>query len=115
MTRTRPDFSSATSNGRQHDRRSCDRIVWIFGGSNHSLIRCRVDNLSETGLHATAPRTAHVLVGNRFETRLATERPDASAAAARNLGYATVTRTEPDEGGKGRIGFALCFDVPQQV
>ena len=109
-----PSSEEGDRDDRIHDRRPCRRYVWIINGAGQFVIRCKVDNVSESGLHATAPKSAKLAVGNRFEMRLASENGTGNSPSfAPSLGYATVIRTEPCNLEASRIGFAMRFDVPQ--
>ena len=104
------------SNNRDSCRRPFERDLWIIDGPSQLIVRCKTDNVSETGLHATAPIGAGLAVGKRFETHLAPENwRGGSPGVAPSLGYATVVRTDLPNAQPGRVGFALHFDSPQRL
>ncbi|MCP4592179.1 MAG: hypothetical protein GY842_15710 [bacterium] len=73
-----------------------------------------VDNLSEGGLHLTAPIGFGMAVGQRYEVLLG--QPDTgNDPLAGEVCYATVVRTRIvlDSSGDGdRLGVGMCFDAP---
>ena len=104
---------------RDYARRKLACEVWIVDPTSQSVLRCKTNNISDAGLHATAPIGYGLAVAQRFEVRITGEATarTVSAHLAKSLGYATVIRTEilvsndkPD-----RVGFAVRFDVPQLI
>jgi len=106
-------------NRREYSRRQIECDLWLIDGPSQSVLRCKTDNLSDAGLHVTAPIGYGLAVGQRFEARIAPPRVSSAMSAhlASSLGYATVVRTEikVGEDGGDRVGCALQFDVPQLV
>ena len=102
---------------RDYTRRGIACDVWLTDVGSRSVLRCKTDDISDAGLHATAPVGYGLAVGQRYEVRIA--RQDAmshdSLPVTKTLGYATVIRTEMRIGGErpDRVGFAVRFDVPQ--
>lgn len=104
---------------REYSRRRIECDLWLIDGPSQSVLRCKTDNLSDAGLHVTAPIGYGLGVGQRFEARIAPPRMGSAMSAhlASSLGYATVIRTEIRAGDDrpDRVGCALQFDVPQLV
>jgi hypothetical protein len=103
---------------RDYDRRDIKCDLWMLDVSAQSVLRCKTDDISDAGLHATAPVGFGLAVGQRYEVRIAhTETAKGSAHLAAPLGYATVIRTEfhLDSERQDRVGFAVRFDAPQLI
>jgi hypothetical protein len=102
---------------RDYSRRKLSCDLWLIHAPSQCVFRCKTDDISDAGLHATAPIGYGLAVGQRYELRIAQlEHARAmSAPLARSLGYATVVRTEMHVHGDrlDRVGFAVRFDVPQ--
>lgn len=108
---------TATVDRREYNRRGAELDLWLIDANSQSVLRCKTDNVSDAGMHITAPIGFGLAVGQRFEARIATPRPSgvASAPLAASLGYTTVVRTEirVGDGRPDRVGCAVLFDVPQ--
>ncbi len=102
---------------RDYTRRPVERDIWLLDLTGRSVIRCRTDDVSDAGLHATTPVGYGLAIGQRYEVRIAPSDDPvlASEQCGVSLGYATVIRTEVrlDGGVRDQIGFAIRFDVPQ--
>ncbi len=104
---------------RDYSRRSLARDLWLIDNHAQSVLRCRTDDISDAGLHASAPIGFGLAIGQRYELRIA--RGELTRALpghfGKSLGYATVIRTEMhiDDGRSDRVGFAVRFDVPQLI
>ncbi|MEK6644567.1 MAG: hypothetical protein AABZ08_11730 [Planctomycetota bacterium] len=103
---------------RDYSRVAIMRDIWLMDRQTNSVLRCRTNDISDAGLHASAPIGFGLAVGQRYEMRVGND--DAprgiSAVMAKSLGYGTVIRTEMHVGGDlDRIGFAIRFDVPQLI
>ncbi len=103
---------------RDYSRRPVAADIWLIDSQSQTILRCKTTDISDAGLHASAPIGFGLAVGQRYEARIAG--PAAGARAAnqqlgKSLGYATVIRTEMQVQGDSndRIGFAVRFDVPQ--
>lgn len=103
---------------RDYERKNTQCELWLIDVGSQSILRCRTDDVSDAGLHASAPVGFGLAVGQRYEIRLSPPssglRP-LSEQWAKSLGYATVIRTEIRVGDDkpDRVGFAVRFDVPQ--
>jgi hypothetical protein len=102
---------------RDYDRRKLQCDLWMSDVASRSVLRCKTDDVSDAGIHATAPIGFGLAVGQRYEVRIA---DTGSLVAGGNslsspLGYGTVIRTEIRLGGErpDRVGFAMRFDAPQ--
>lgn len=104
---------------RIYSRRHVKLDVWLIDVASQTVLRCKANDISDAGLHATSPIGYGLAVGQRFEARIAnTNGPEAkSPYLAPCLGYVTIVRVEFDleRPDRHRIGFALRFDVPQLV
>ena len=104
---------------REYSRHPVECDVWLIDGESQYVLRCRTDDVSDAGLHVTAPIGFGLAIGQRFEARIATPHVAGpmSAHLASSLGYATVIRTAIKVGDHrpDRVGCALQFDVPQLV
>ena len=104
---------------RSYSRRPAQCDLWLIDVAAQTIIRCKTDDVSDAGLHATSPLGYGLAIGQRFEARIAETEPAQAASAflAPSLGYATVIRIEIDVTGPSahRVGFAVRFDVPQLV
>lgn len=103
---------------RDYTRRDIACDLWLIDVGTQSTVRCKVNNVSDAGLFASAPIGFGLAVGQRFEARLANTSAGAllsSQQISKSLGYGTVIRTEMQVHGEDddRINFALRFDVPQ--
>jgi hypothetical protein len=108
---------TTTADRREYNRRRAEFDLWLIDANSQSVLRCKTDNVSDAGMHVTAPIGFGLAVGQRFEARIATPQPSgvASAPLAASLGYTTVVRTEiaVGDGRPDRVGCAVLFDVPQ--
>lgn len=104
---------------REYARRRIACDVWLIDTASQSVLRCQSDDLSDAGLHATAPIGFGLAVGQRFEVRIAAPQKIGAMSAhlATSLGYGTVIRTEikTNDDLSDRVGCAVRFDVPQLV
>lgn len=103
---------------RDYSRQPIMRDIWLVDRQVNSVLRCRTNDISDAGLHASAPIGFGLAVGQRYEMRIANgEAPRGmSPIVTKSLGYGTVIRTEMHVGGDSdRIGFAIRFDVPQLI
>lgn len=102
---------------REYSRRPVACDVWLIDGASQYVLRCKTDDISDAGLHLTAPIGFGLAIGQRFEARIAAPQMSGpmSAHLASSLGYATVIRTEIKVGDQrpDRVGCAMQFDVPQ--
>lgn len=100
---------------RDHLRRNTKWELWILSMPSRAILRCITDNVSQDGLHATAPVGFGLAVGQRYEIRLSNSRlPKKSVDQVAPLGYGTVVRTEFQNSHSDchRVGFAMRFDTP---
>jgi len=108
---------TTTADRREYTRHRAELDLWLIDANSQSVLRCKTDNVSDAGMHVTAPIGFGLAVGQRFEARIATPPPSgiASAPLAASLGYTTVVRTEiaVGDGKPDRVGCAVLFDVPQ--
>ena len=78
------------------------------------VLRCAADNISEGGLHLTAPVGYGFAVGQRYEILVGRGQDGGEQASLLGEGhYATIVRTEfliNDQG--DRVGVGLRFDQP---
>jgi hypothetical protein len=106
---------------REYSRRALHCDVWLIDAESQCVLRCKTDDVSDAGLHVTAPIGFGLGVGRRFEARIATPQQTTGHGGGSHLGdslgYATVIRTEikVDEQRTDRVSCALQFDVPQVV
>lgn len=118
VDRTRPAGRKARDN-RGYARRPVECDLWLIDEGAQNVLRCKTDDVSDAGLHATAPVGFGLAVGQRFEARIADPHKAGpmSTHLAESLGYATVIRTEikVGENRPDRVGCALQFDVPQLI
>jgi len=122
-----PAFETWTATGsprsnrldqRDYTRREIACDLWLIEVDSESTMRCKINNVSDAGIHASAPIGFGLAVGQRFEARLANTSAGAllrSQQISKSLGYGTVVRTEMHVHGEDddRVNFALRFDVPQ--
>jgi hypothetical protein len=112
-----PETFTYPSDRRDYSRRPMEFDLWLIDGDSQAVLRCKTDNVSDAGLHVTAPIGFGLAVGQRFEARVATPPSSGmiSAPLAASLGYMTVIRTEISlgDGKPDRVGCALYFDTPQ--
>ncbi len=114
------DSRTSQLDQRDYSRQQLRCDLWLTEMESQTILRCRTDNVSDAGLHATAPIGFGLAVGQRYEARMAAGEPDLAPAGKhgpKSLGYATVIRTEMHvgDGMPDRIGFAMRFDVPQLI
>ena len=102
---------------RDYDRRKLQCDLWMCDVAARSVLRCKTDDVSDAGIHATAPIGFGLAVGQRYEVRIA---DTGSLVAGGNslsspLGYGTVIRTEIRLGGErpDHVGLDMRFDAPQ--
>jgi hypothetical protein len=104
---------------RDYERRPVARDLWLIDHQANAVLRCRSNDISDAGMHATAPIGFGMAVGQRYEIKIANGDHGAfpHAGATKSLGYGTVIRTEMQigRGPLDRVGFALRFDVPQLI
>ena len=103
---------------RDYDRRRLNCDLWMIDSSSQSVLRCKTVDISDAGLHGTAPVGFGLALGQRYEIRIAnTESARGSAYLGAALGYATVIRIEfqVDTAKQDRVGFAVRFDAPQLI
>ena len=104
---------------REYVRRRIECDLWLVDAPGQSVLRCRTDDISDTGLRVSAPVGFGLAVGQRYEVRIAYRQADGAVSAqlAKSLGYATVIRTEIKvcDQKSDRIGCAVRFDVPQLI
>lgn len=104
---------------REYARRDIECDVWLVDAASQSILRCRTNDISDAGLHATAPVGFGLAVGQRYEVRIASRQSDGAVSPhlAQTLGYGTIIRTEIRVGDDhpDRVGCALRFDVPQLI
>ena len=102
---------------RTYSRRKGKFDLWLIDVTSQSVVRCKTDDISDAGLHATSPIGYGLAVGQRFEARIAnaSNLKATSPRLAPSLGYATIVRLEINAGREEahRVGFAIRFDVPQ--
>lgn len=104
---------------RDYSRRPMALDIWLIEPAGRSVLRCRTNNISDAGVHASAPVGFGLAVGQRFEVRVRSATEPVSdrtrLAENRSLGYGTVIRTEIQVGQdpSNQVSFALRFDVPQ--
>jgi hypothetical protein len=93
--RTHPAGRKARDH-REYARRPVECDLWLIDGEAQYVLRCKTDDVSDAGLHATAPVGFGLAVGQRFEARIASPHyaGPMSTHLAASLGYATVIRTE---------------------
>lgn len=111
--------STRASDHREYARRPVHCDVWLIDAASQCVLRCKTDDVSDAGLHVTAPLGYGLAVGQRFETRIAGV-PVAAPGPTHlgsSLGYATVIRTEIKVGERhsDRVCCALQFDAPQLI
>jgi len=104
---------------RAYSRRKAEFDLWLIDTATQSVVRCKTNDVSDAGLHATSPIGYGLAIGQRFEARIADAglRDGFSPQVAPSLGYVTIVRIELQVGPSEshRIGFAIRFDVPQLV
>lgn len=103
---------------RSYSRRDIEVDIWLYDPKTQSILRCRTDNVSDAGIHASAPIGYGLAVAQRFEARIANSAEPGLTGfdqLSKTLGYGTIVRTEMRLSGdrEDRIGFAIRFDVPQ--
>ena len=102
---------------RDYQRRTVKCDIWLVDVEANSVLRCSTDEVSDAGLHASAPIGFGLAVGQRYEVRMARGEQSGKGFApiTKSLGYATIIRTEIEVGKDkpDRVGFAIRFDVPQ--
>lgn len=117
----RSSFASRRRNGldnRSYSRRNVEVDLWLYDPKSQTILRCRTDNVSDAGLHGSAPIGFGLAVAQRFEARMANVAEHGRGGydqLSKSLGYGTIVRTEMRINGnqEDRISFALRFDVPQ--
>lgn len=106
-----------THEQRTYARRKGQFDLWLLDVATQSVVRCKTDDVSDAGLHATSPIGYGLAVGQRFEARIANTNVTKATSPylAPSLGYATIVRLEidVDREESHRVGFAMRFDVPQ--
>ncbi len=104
---------------RDYSRRDATCNLWLIDTQSQSVLRCKSDNISDAGLHGSAPIGYGLALGQRYEVRIAAGEPDKAISPhiAKSLGFATVVRSgiEVNDGVPDRVGFAIRFDVPQLI
>jgi len=104
---------------RDYMRRRIECDMWLIDPLSQSVTRCMTGDISDAGLHATAPVGFGLAVGQRYEVRIACRQSDVTSSPhlAKSLGFATVIRAriKTGEGKPDRVGCALRFDVPQLI
>ena len=104
---------------RDYSRRSIQCNLWMIDGESQAVLRCKISDISDAGLHASAAIGFGLAIGQRYELRIANGGAGgmSSPHLATPLGYGTVVRSgiEVDEGEADRVGFAVRFDVPQLI
>lgn len=104
---------------RDYSRQPMVRDLWLIDNHSQTVLRCRTNDISDAGLHASAPIGFGLAVGQRYELRIANGESTRgrSAHLGKSLGYGTVIRTEMHvgDGPTDRVGFAVRFDVPQLI
>lgn len=102
---------------RAYARRKLRLDLWLLDLTSQCVVRCKTDDVSDAGLHATSPIGFGLAVGQRFEARIADAETHTvtSPHLAPSLGYVTVVRLEieKDAADSHRVGFAIRFDAPQ--
>lgn len=102
---------------RSYSRRRLQLDLWLIDVGSQTVVRCKTDDVSDAGLHATSPIGYGLAIGQRFEARVANTGmiQQSSPQLAPSLGYATVVRLEMHAADREphRVGFAIRFDVPQ--
>ncbi|QDV91258.1 hypothetical protein RAS2_23540 [Phycisphaerae bacterium RAS2] len=102
---------------RDYERREAACDLWLSDVRARNVLRCRVTDISDAGLYASAPIGYGLAIGQRYELRIVvSDRATAdSPPMTKSLGYATIIRTEIEATGSqhDRVGFAVRFDVPQ--
>ncbi len=103
---------SAVGERREGVRREAGFWAGLITLDGREVLRCRADNISEGGMHVSAPIGYGFAVGQRYEVLVG--RGDSEAQQNSFLGeghYATVVRTEfliDDDG--DAVGVGLRFD-----
>lgn len=105
---------SAVGERREGVRREAGFWAGLVTLAGSEVLRCKPDNVSEGGLHLTAPVGYGFAVGQRYEVLVG--RGEGSTEQGGFLGeghYATVVRTEflINDQGDG-VGVGLRFDQP---
>jgi hypothetical protein len=119
IDRWRVSSSRSRTDKRDYDRRKIQCDLWMSDIASRSVLRCKTDNISDAGIHASAPIGFGLSVGQRYEVRIADTSAlvEGAKSLSSSLGYGTVIRTEIRLGGDrpDRVGFAMRFDAPQLI